>query len=81
MIKIRVLSDLAVGQSGRIFKIKPCLLKNRLVELGFTEGTKVCVLHSNIGESSLAYYVKGAVIALRKEDSANIIVEEDYYVW
>ena len=55
MIKTRVLSDLAVGQSGRIFKIKPCLLKNRLVELGFTEGTKVCVLHSNIGESSLDY--------------------------
>ena len=79
MIKTRVLSDLTIGQSGRIFKIKPCSLKNRLIELGFTEDTKVSVLHSNIGESSLAYYVKGAVIALRREESANIIVEEEYY--
>ena len=79
MVKTRVLSDLTIGQSGRIFKIKPCSLKNRLIEFGFTEGTKVSVLHSNIGESSLAYYVKGAVIALRREESANIIVEEEYY--
>lgn len=80
MIKMRVLSDLTVGESGRIFKIESCRLKDRLTELGFTEGTKVAVLHKNIGGSAYAYYIKGAVIALRKEESQNIIVGEDYYV-
>lgn len=78
--KKAVLSDLPAGSYGRIFKIKPCPLEGRLRELGFTEGTKVAVLHENIGRSACAYYIKGAVIALRKEDSSNIVVREDYYV-
>ena len=74
------LSDLPVGSSGRIFKIEPCPSESRLKELGFTEGSKVAVLHENMGGSACAYYIKGAVIALRKEDSINIVVMEDYYV-
>ncbi len=80
MSKNIILSDLPVGSSGRIFKIKDCSLKNRLIELGFTDGTKVAVLHKNIGGSAFAYYIKGAVIALRREESSSIIVEEDLYV-
>lgn len=72
-----LLSDLPVGFSGRIFKIKDCSSKKRLEELGFAEGAKVAVLHQNIGKSSVAYCIKGAVIALRREDSCNIIVGED----
>lgn len=74
------LSDLPVGRSGRIFKIEPCPSEERLKELGFTAGSKVAVLHKNIGGSACAYYIKGAVIALRKDESKNIIVREDYYV-
>lgn len=80
MSKISFLSDLALGQSGRIFKIEECGLKQRLTELGFTPDTKIAVLHRNMGGSAYAYYVKGTVIALRTEDSRNILVKEDYYV-
>lgn len=74
------LCDLPVGGTGRIFEILSCVCKNRLTELGFTENTRVAVLHKNIGESAYAYYIKGAVIALRKEESRNILVTEDCYV-
>lgn len=80
MSGIRFLSDLTVGESGRIFKVEDCDLKQRLIELGFTPETKIAVLHQNMGGSTFAYYVKGTVIALRKEDSKNILVKEDYYV-
>lgn len=80
MSKIRFLSDLTVGESGRIFKIENCVIKKRLTELGFTPESRVAVLHRNIGGSVCAYYIKGAVIALRIEDSVNILVKEDYYV-
>lgn len=80
MSKIRFLSDLTVGESGRIFKIEDCSLKQRLTELGFTPEAKIAVLHKNIGGSAYAYFIKGTVIALRREDSRNILVKEDYYV-
>ncbi len=80
MCKTMVLSELTEGSSGRIFKIMTCPLKARLTELGFTHGTRIAVLHDNIGRSLSAYYVRGAVIALRKEDSCNILVMEDNYV-
>ncbi len=80
MCGITVLSELPEGSSGRIFKIMTCPLKARLIELGFTHGTYIAVLHDNIGRSLSAYYVRGAVIALRKEDSCNILVGEDSYV-
>ncbi len=80
MSKIRFLSDLTLGQSGRIFKIEECTSKQRLTELGFTPDTKIAVLHRNMGGSAYAYYVKGTVIALRREDSRHILVKEDYYV-
>lgn len=80
MSKIRFLSDLTVGESGRIFKIEPCQCDRRLNELGFTPNSRIVVLHKNIGGSAYAYYIKGTVIALRKEESKNILVREDCYV-
>lgn len=80
MSEIRLLSDLTVGESGRIFKIEPCQCDVRLTELGFTPNSRVAVLHKNIGGSAYAYYIKGTVIALRSEESKNILVREDRYV-
>lgn len=80
MSDTKFLSDLPVGSSGRIFKIMPCSAYTRLNELGFTPETRVTVLHENIGSSAFAYFIKGAVIALRIEEGKNILVKEDYYV-
>ena len=48
-------------------------LRRRLMDLGFIEGTKIrCVRISPFGDPK-AYYVRGTVIALRKEDSGTIL--------
>ncbi|MDD7284352.1 MAG: FeoA family protein [Firmicutes bacterium] len=47
----------------------------RLRDLGLIEGTKVkCVLKSPLGDPA-AYKIRGAVIAIRREDAADIKVE------
>ncbi len=81
MAKGKALADLKVGSSGKILEIKDFKNKLRLEELGFTPSTKIFVLHENIGKTVYAYGVKGTVIALRKDDVKNILVEEDKYVW
>lgn len=49
-------------------------MQRRLMDLGFTEGTEVtCVL---CGSGIKAYLVRGAVIALRNEDSRKVQVSE-----
>ena len=46
----------------------------RLRDLGLIEGTKVkCVLKSPLGDPA-AYKIRGAVIAIRREDAADIKV-------
>ena len=48
-------------------------LRKRLMDIGFVPGTKVeCVRISPFGDPK-AYYVRGAVIALRKEDAETIL--------
>ena len=48
-------------------------LRQRLMDMGFVEGTNVqCVRISPFGDPK-AYLIRGAVIALRKEDAATIL--------
>lgn len=77
--KVVKLSDLPVGSFGEIVEIEETPLKDRLIELGFTVGSKIGVLHFSLGGSAVACLVKGAVIALRVEDSAHIYILEDNY--
>ena len=47
----------------------------RLKDLGLVEGTKVkCVLRSPLGDP-YANKIRGAVVAIRKEDASQIMVE------
>ena len=49
-------------------------IRRRLLDLGFSNGTKVfCVLSQRRNEGA-AYLLRGTVIALRKEDAAGILV-------
>lgn len=53
-------------------------MAERLVDLGFETGAKItCVLKKGNGEIA-AYLVRNAVIALRREDSQQILVKEDF---
>lgn len=49
-------------------------MRNRLNDLGLIEGTCVECLHRNHGLS--AYLIRGAVIALRKEDTSYIKIKK-----
>lgn len=48
-------------------------MKQRLRDLGITDGTRIsCVMISPLGDPK-AYSVRGTIIALRKEDADNVV--------
>lgn len=70
------LIDLKVGCEGLVHSL--CVngdIRRRLLDIGLIEGTKVsCVLKSPSGDP-IAYQIRGAVIALRNDDSKNIFIK------
>lgn len=50
--------------------LNDCKIKRRLLDIGFIPGTKTKVVLKNKG--MIAYLIRGAVIALRKEDLKKI---------
>ena len=76
------ISCLKIGQEGVVKSIsaKP-LIKRRLLDMGLIEGTKIsCVLKGPSGDP-LAYLIRGAVVALRKEDIQKILAETKEGLW
>ena len=68
---IRPLSALREGQTALL---SGGSMRRRLQDIGFIEGTQVeCVQKSPAGDP-VAYRVRGALIALRSEDSAKVLV-------
>lgn len=69
------LSNLQVGDCAKVVRILPCsALRRRLQDIGLVEGAAVKCLHKSPAGDPVAFYIRGAVIALRKEDSINILV-------
>ena len=50
-------------------------LRKRLRKLGLIEGTGITCLHKSPLGDPAAYLIRGAVIALRSEDSSRVIIE------
>ncbi len=71
-----LLTDLTVGQTGRIKGVLPDFsLYTRLLDIGFSKNTEIeCLYKSPLGDPT-AYLIKGTVIALRHEDAQNIIIK------
>ena len=72
--------SLAQTQTGEIVRIAGLEtagpMRRRLQDIGFTAGTSVQRLQSGPAGDPTAFYIKGTVIALRREDSARILVEK-----
>ncbi|MDD2377550.1 MAG: FeoA family protein [Bacilli bacterium] len=70
------LNDLNLGAKGMVKKLNISgKQKQRLLDIGLTEGTVIeSVLRSPSGDPT-AYYIRGALIAIRKEDSCNIMCD------
>lgn len=71
----QTLDILKPGQKAKVKKLDvKGSIRRRLQDIGLIEGTDVeCVLKSPFGDPS-AYNIRGAVIALRIEDSSKIII-------
>jgi len=75
MNDISTLKDLKRGQRGRVSALASTGgIRRRLLDIGLIEGTEVeCLGKSPAGEPT-AFLIRGAVIALRSEDSGNVLI-------
>lgn len=49
--------------------------RRRFLDLGLISGTEIEVLQQSPSGDPIAYFIRGAVIAIRSEDSSQILVE------
>ncbi|MBQ8532186.1 MAG: ferrous iron transport protein A [Clostridia bacterium] len=75
---MKYLCDLEVGQSCIVSEILTRgSMRRRFLDIGLIENTVVkCVGQSPSGDPK-AYLIRGAVIAIRSDDSGEIIVREE----
>ena len=65
------------GQTVRVRELLSTgSMRRRLLDIGLVEGTDVACLQKSPAGDPVAYMIRGAVIALRSEDSANILVDK-----
>ena len=69
------LNELKVGQRGTVSQLlSDTSMRRRLQDIGLIEGTKVeCIQKSPSGDP-IAFLIRGAVIALRTEDSSSVLL-------
>ena len=71
------LSDLRSGELGEVVSLDPgCrgFMRRRLLDLGFTPGARVRPDLTTFAGDPRAYRVRGTTIALRREQSARVLV-------
>ena len=69
----KTLADLAPGKSAHISSLTAeKAFCQRLGDLGFLPGMKICCLFPAPGGSPIAFQICGAVIALRRQDAERI---------
>ena len=71
------LTNLREGESARVTSLlNKGSIKRRLLDLGLVPGTQVhCIQKSPYGDP-VAYGIRGAVIALRREDAGGVLINE-----
>ncbi len=76
MSDLHCLSDLNQGYTAVVKELTASgSIRRRLQDIGIIEGTRVeCVQKSPLGDP-VAYLIRGAVIALRMEDSSGVLVQ------
>lgn len=77
MNNILSLNELKLGQSAKVRTLlSGGSIRRRLQDIGVIEGTVIECLQKSPAGDPTAYLIRGAVIALRSEDSSNILVSE-----
>ena len=69
------LNDIAPGEHAVIRSLQSTgSMRRRLLDIGLIENTNVECLGRSPGGDPSAYFIRGAVIAIRSEDCANILI-------
>ena len=70
---------LSIVPEGKTVKVRELLttgsMRRRLLDMGLIEGTRVSCLQKSPAGDPVAYLIRGAVVALRSEDSSQILVD------
>ena len=70
------LNDLKINQEGVIKSVKANdNIKKRLLDIGLVKGVKIKPVLISPGGDMVAYYIKGALVAIRKIDTKDIVVD------
>ena len=70
------LAQLAEGDRAVVTRIKLAgPMATRLADLGLIPGTQVACIQKSPAGNPVAYRIRGALIALRLEDAAGVLVE------
>lgn len=70
------LCDLKIGQRGTVIALRAVGgMRRRLLDIGLIEGTAVQCVGRSPGGDPAAYFIRGAVIAIRDCDGADILIE------
>ncbi len=76
VIKIFPLHELPIGQKAKIKTLTADgNMKRRMLDLGLISDTLVEALQRSPSGDPVAYFIRGAVIALRIEEASKILVE------
>lgn len=78
---MKTLNEIPIGKSCIVYDLLiDTVERRRMLDLGIVKNTKIDVLYKSPVGDPTAYYIRGAVIALRSEDASKIlvnIIEED----
>ncbi|MBF8982832.1 ferrous iron transport protein A [Lutibacter sp. B2] len=75
--KIMPLSEIDVGYTVQVLKLLTTgLQRRRMLDLGLIPGTVIEVLRKSPLADPIAYNIRGATIALRTEESRQILVRQ-----
>lgn len=75
--KLIPLSELSVGAMAQVFQLLTTgLPRRRMLDLGLIPGTRVEVIRRSPLGDPVAYNIRGASIALRAEESQQILVKQ-----
>ena len=75
---VKPLSSLKRGESGRVASLSATLVggeRRRMLDLGFVPGTRVERDFDSMLGSPTAYRVRGATVALRREQADRVFLE------
>ncbi|WP_346899965.1 FeoA family protein [Clostridium sp. UBA7503] len=74
--RILPLTDLSMGRKCKVKNLTSSgSIRRRMLDLGLISNTEIEVLNQSPSGDPVAYLIRGAVIAIRKEDASNILVE------